>query len=148
MRLRLVYALAFFFMVSSACKTTVKVSTGEHPYYIHALVDLRGARWMIEHRPGDWAQTNEEIEAVNHIDAAIGEIKRAAIDDGKNINEHLPIDEPNEHNGRLHVSIDYLKKARQDISHDEDNQFAQGLQQRAYDHIDAAIIAIRRAIHS
>jgi len=24
-----------------------------HPAYLHALEDLRAARWMIEHRPGD-----------------------------------------------------------------------------------------------
>ncbi len=148
MRLAFIFGAAFLFMTVSACKTTVKVSNGEHPYYIHALADLRGARWMIEHRPGNWAQTNDEIEAVHHIDAAIEEIKRAAIDDGKNANQHLAVDEPNEHNGRLHVSIDYLKKARQDISRDEDNLFAQGLQARAYNHIDAAITAVRRAIHS
>jgi hypothetical protein len=35
-----------------------------------------------------------------------------------------------------------------DISHDEDNAFAQGLQARAYDHIDGAIGAVKRAIHS
>jgi hypothetical protein len=148
MRFTFIIGAAFLFMTASACTTSVKVSNGEHPYYIHALSDLRAARWMIEHRPGDWTQTNDEIEAVRHIDAAIGEIKKAAIDDGKNIDEHLPVDEPNEHNGRLHVSIDYLKKARQDISHDEDNQFAQGLQARAYNNIDAAISAVRRAIHS
>lgn len=148
MRPAFVFGMALLFITAGACKTTVKVSNNEHPYYIHALADLRGARWMIEHRPGDWAQTNDEIEAVRHIDAAIGEIKKAAIDDGKNIDQHLPVDEPNEHNGRLHVSIDYLKKARQDISHDEDNEFAQGLQTRAYNHIDAAIAAVRRAIHS
>jgi hypothetical protein len=148
MRLAFIFGTVVLFMTAGACKTTVKVSNSEHPYYIHALADLRGARWMIEHRPGNWAQTNDEIEAVRHIDAAIGEIKKAAIDDGKDIDEHLAVDEPNEHNGRLHVSVDYLKKARQDISRDEDNQFARGLQARAYNHIDAAIASVRRAIHS
>ena len=28
---------------------------GKHPYYLHALSDLRTARWMLEHRPGDAA---------------------------------------------------------------------------------------------
>ena len=43
---------------------------------------------MIEHRPGNWAQQNDEVEAVHHIDAAIGEIKKASIDDGKNLADH------------------------------------------------------------
>lgn len=120
---------------------------GEHPYYLHALSDLRAARWMIEHRPGDWQRTVDEVEAVKQIDAAIGEIKKAAIEDGKDINDHPKVDEKNDHDGRLHEAVDFLRKARQDISHDEDNKFAQGLQARAYMHIDAAINATKRAIH-
>jgi hypothetical protein len=119
----------------------------QHPYYLHALSDLRAARWMIEHRPGNWDRTVDEVEAVKQIDAAIGEIKKAAIDDGKDIQDHPPVDERNDHNGRLHEAVDFLRKSRQDIGHDEDNQFAQGLQGRAYMHIDAAISATKRAIH-
>jgi len=122
-------------------------SYGEHPYYLHALSDLRAARWMIEHRPGNWQRTVDEVEAVKQIDAAIGEIKKAAIEDGKDINDHPKVDERNDHDGRLHEAVDFLKKARQDISHDEDNKFAQGLQGRAYIHIDAAINATKKAIH-
>jgi hypothetical protein len=121
---------------------------GEHPYYLHALSDLRAARWMIEHRPGNWAQTVDEVEAVRRIDAAIGEIKKAAIDDRKNLEDHPAVDERNDHDGRLHVALDFLRKARQDISHDEDNRFAQGLQLRAYEHIDGAIGAVKKAIHA
>ncbi len=121
---------------------------GAHPYYLHALSDLRAARWMIEHRPGNWAQTQDEIEAVRRIDKAIGEIKKASIEDGKNIEDHEPVSEVPDHMGRLHKALDFLRKARQDISHDEDNAFAQGLQSRAYGHIDGAIGAVKRAIHS
>ncbi len=121
---------------------------GGHPYYLHALSDLRAARWMIQHRPGNWVQTQDEIEAVNRIDKAIGEIKKASIEDGKNIEDHEPVSEVPDHMGRLHKALDFLRKARQDISHDEDNVFAQGLQSRAYGHIDGAIGAVKRAIHS
>lgn len=121
---------------------------GAHPYYLHALSDLRAARWMIEHRPGNWVQTQDETEAVRRIDAAIGEIKKASIEDGKNLEDHEPVSEVPDRMGRLHKALDYLRKARQDISHDEDNAFAQGLQARAYGHIDGAIGAVKRAIHS
>ena len=43
-----------------------------HPAYLHALSDLRTSRWLIDHRPGNWAQTADKIEAVRQIDAAIG----------------------------------------------------------------------------
>jgi hypothetical protein len=148
MRLTFIIGAAFLFITNIACKPTVNVERGEHPYYLHALSDLRAARWMIEHRPGNWAQTNDEMEAVRQIDAAIYEIKKASIDDGKNLADHPAVDERNEHDGRLHVAVDYLKKARQDVGQDEDNRFAQGLQDRAYMHIDNAIAAVRKAIHS
>jgi hypothetical protein len=121
---------------------------GQHPYYLHALSDLRAARWMIEHRPGNWVQTQDEVEAVRRIDAAINEIKKASIEDGKNLEDHPPVDELSDHFGRLHKALDFLRKARHDISHDEDNVFAQGLQARAYGHIDGAIGAVKQAIRS
>src|ERR1039458_8913850 len=58
----------------------------EHPSYLHALSDLRAARWLIEHRPEtSWQKTMDEDEAVRQIDEAINKIKRAAIDDHKDI---------------------------------------------------------------
>lgn len=115
-----------------------------HPAYLHALTDLRAARWLIEHRPGDWQQSVDEVESVRRIDAAINEIKHAAIDDGKNLADHPPVDERNDHRGRIHEAIDYMRKARADISSGEDNAFANGLRDRAIRHIDGAIGAARR----
>jgi hypothetical protein len=145
-----VKALSFILLLSSISVIS-KANTssyGEHPYYLHALSDLRAARWMIEHRPGNWDRTVDEVEAVKQIDAAINEIKKASIEDGKNLEDHPPVDERNDHNGRLHEAVDFLRKARQDVGHDEDNKFAQGLQARAYMHIDNAISAAKRAIHA
>jgi hypothetical protein len=140
---------ALCFMMLLACIVTkANKNYADHPYYLHALSDLRAARWMVEHRPGNWTQTMDEMEAVKQIDAAINEIKKASIEDGKNIEDHPPVDERNDHAGRLHEAVDFLKKARQDVAHDEDNKFAQGLQARAYMHIDAAITATKRAIHA
>ena len=136
-----------FFSFAVVTRADAASVRGDHPYYLHALTDLRAARWMIEHRPGNWAQTQDEIEAVRRIDAAIGEIKKASIEDGKNLQDHPPVDEAADHAGRLHKALDFLRKARQDISHDEDNRFAQGLQARAYGHIDGAIDAVKKAIH-
>jgi hypothetical protein len=125
-----------------------KAMKGLHPSYLHGLSDLRAARWMIEHRPGNWQQTVDEVHAVQEIDAAINEIKKASIDDGKNLEDHPPVDERNDHDGRLHEAVDFLTKARQDISQDEDNNFAKNLQSRAYTHIDLAIASVKKAIHS
>jgi len=115
-----------------------------HPAYLHALSDLRSARWLIEHRPGDWQQTTDEVDAVRRIDAAINEIRQAAIDDGRNPGYHPPVDERPDHRGRIHEAIDYLRKARADMSSGEDNAFANGLRDRAIRHVDEAIKSARR----
>ena len=140
--------LILFSMNLAAVKAAPAKSFGAHPYYLHALSDLRAARWMIEHRPGNWTQTVDEVHAVKEIDAAINEIKKASIDDGKDINDHPKVDEHPDHAGRLHDAADFLRKARNDIGKDEDNKFAQGLQGRAYMHIDEAINSTKRAIHA
>lgn len=115
-----------------------------HPAYLHALSDLRAARWCIEHRPGDSAQTADEQDSVRQIDAAIGDIKQAALDDGKNLADHPPVDEYPDRRGRIHEAVKFLQKARDDISREEDNGYANGLRDRAIGHIDGAIHAARR----
>jgi len=118
-----------------------------HPAYLHALSDLRTARWMLEHRPGDVAVSVHEGEAIGEIDRAIAELSRAAADDGKNINSHPPADAPNDYRGRLHRAADLLRKVRSDTAQEEDNPSVRGLRDRALGHIDAALRATERAIH-
>jgi hypothetical protein len=116
-----------------------------HPAYLHSLSDLRAARWLIGHRASDdWAQSADESESVRQIDAAINDIKQAAIDDGKNLNDHPPIDTHIDHRGRIHQALDNLRRARADIAREEDNGYAHGLRNRAIGHIDGSINAARR----
>jgi hypothetical protein len=55
---------------------------GPHPAYLHALSDLRLARAYLDQIAWPPVQRDEE-HAIREIDAAIGEIKQASIDDGK-----------------------------------------------------------------
>ena len=126
--------------------TVMFAQSGKHPAYLHALSDLRAARWMIEHRPGNWQQTEDEIAAVKKIDEAINEIKRASIDDGKDINDHPKVDENPDHMGRLHKAVDFLNKAKEDINKEEDNGVAQDLRSKANNKIEEAIKITKRAI--
>jgi hypothetical protein len=119
---------------------------GKHPAYLHALTDLRTARWMLEHRPGDAAVSAREDVAVAEIDASINEIKHAAIDDGKDIHDHPNVDVPNNHPGHLHKALQLLRKVRNDIAREEDDPMTQGLRNRALGHVDAAIHATRDAL--
>jgi tetratricopeptide (TPR) repeat protein len=140
-------AVLFLLLATSVqMRASVNAKPGEHPAYLRALSDLRSARWMLNHRPGNWKQTNDELMAVAEIDKAIDEIKKASIDDGKDVNWHPKVDEVPDRGGRLHAAADYLRKAREDVNKEEDNGFARGLRNRALEHINGAIAATEKAV--
>jgi hypothetical protein len=116
-----------------------------HPAYLRALSDLRDARAHLE-RPDGGALHQQEKDAIKEIDKAIGEIKAASIDDGKNLADHPPIDARLPWTGRLHKALDLLDKAHNDVAHAEDDPAAQGLQLRALEHIDKAHHHVEEAI--
>ena len=120
---------------------------GKHPFYLHALTDLRSARWLIEHRPGDAAVSGDEDVAITRIDNAINEIKKAAIDDGKDIKDHLQVDATLDKKGRLHRAEELLKKVHSDIAREEDDPMTKGLRDRAVRRVDEALHATSKAIH-
>jgi hypothetical protein len=118
----------------------------EHPAYLHALADLRHARAHLQ-RPGGGELREQEKKAIHEIDDAINEIKKASIDDGKDLNDHPPVDAHLDWTGRLHRALELVNKAHNDVAQEEDNSFAQGLQTRALEHIDKAHHHIEEAIH-
>ena len=136
---------ALFALLMALTANTVPAQ-GKHPAYLHALTDLRAARAHLEHRGGGEELREEEKEAIHQIDEAINEIKKASIDDGKDLNDRPPVDAGLDHTGRLHRAKQLLEKAHQDIAKEEDNAFAQGLQQRSFGHIDKAIHEVDDAI--
>ncbi len=119
---------------------------GKHPAYLHALSDLRSARWMLEHRAGGAAVSGQEDVAITEIDRAIGEIKHAAIDDGKDVHEHPATDVPGDNPGRLHKALELLHKAHADVAREEDDPMTQGLRDRALGHIHLATVATKTAL--
>src|SRR5271168_3642700 len=133
--------LAFFVSLTAVAQPP----QGLHPAYLHALTDLRHARAHLQ-RPDHGELHDQEKKAVHEIDEAIKEIKKAAIDDGKDLNDHPPVDSHMDWPGRLHRAIELLDKAHHDVSEEEDNAFAQGLQERAILHIDKAHHHVEEAI--
>ncbi len=119
---------------------------GVHPAYLRALEDLRHARAQLERRKGDAEVKFDEHVAIKEIDAAIQEIKNAAIDDGKNLDNHPPVDVRADYRGRLRRASELLVKAREDVKGEEDNGFAHGLRHRAIEHINAAITFTEQGI--
>ncbi len=120
---------------------------GQHPRYLHALSDLRAARWLLENRRGDAAVSFHESTAIEEIEHAIRTLKEAAIDDGRDIHDHPPADVPvGPGPGRLHKADELLRGARADLSVEEDNPEARHLRHRAFEHIDRALQEVDAAI--
>jgi hypothetical protein len=136
-------AVALFFGLFLTFGPRNAVAQGMHPAYLHALTDLRMARAHLEVGGGGELRHNEK-EAIRAIDGAIADIERASVDD---LNDHPPVDAGLDHTGRLHRAKQLLEKAHQNLAHEEDNSFAQGLQQRSLDHIGKAIHDVDAAIH-
>jgi hypothetical protein len=111
---------------------------GPHPAYLHALSDLRAARHYLN---DGWAWApvkHDDDEAIREIDAAINEIKRASIDDGKGLNDPFPIDTSISPRGRFHKANELLWKAHNDLARAEDVPESRGLRDRAIGHVDHA----------
>jgi hypothetical protein len=118
---------------------------GPHPAYLHALSDLRMARAYLDQIAWPPVQHDEE-QAIRQIDAAIGEIKRASIDDGKNLEDHPPIDAHMRPDGRFRKALELLDKAHNDTARAEDVPQARGMRDRAIVHIDEAHSTVDDAI--
>jgi hypothetical protein len=112
---------------------------GQHPAYLHALSDLRDARALLE-RPQDVRPSTawDEMKAIGLIDQSIKEIKDAAIDDGKNMDDHAPIDANLDWGGRIKKAQELLAAAYEDVNKHEDNKAVKGLKMRALRHIGDA----------
>lgn len=119
---------------------------GKHPYYLHALSDLRYARGYLDKLGADDTVDNDSMQAIRQIDAAIGELKRASIDDGKDVHDHPPIDTHLKRTDRFHKAIELLDSARNDVNREEDDPSARGLKDRSLQHIADAHRAVDHAI--
>jgi hypothetical protein len=142
-RLAMPAALAVTSLVATAASAD---QPGNHPFFLHALSDLRDARAHLEKGSADAQTTWDKGRAVADIDAAIGRIKQAAIDDGKDLHDHPPVDAREPRVGRLHKALAALEAAHADVAREEDDAFAQGLKRRALADIDAATMRTREGL--
>jgi hypothetical protein len=149
--------LGAMFVVSSAASFVATPAQadipGPHPYYRHALADLRRAHHDIAVKGlvGD-AKHPHDKACIRHIEDAINDVKQAGIDDGKPMQEAIPGD-PVDHAGRLHRAEGDLRHALRDALKEESNNSTYGghnsplhLQKRASDDIKLAISEVRIAI--
>jgi hypothetical protein len=118
-----------------------------HPHYLSAISDLRYARALL-YRP-DWRDImRDQRAAVDEIDHAINEAKRAAIDDGKNIDDHPPIDRGLGWEGRFRKAMEMLDAANRDLSFEEDNRNAAAWRGAAMRNVQNAKDYVARAMRA
>lgn len=110
----------------------------QFPAYLHALSDLRSARWYLQQdtrREGDHARAH----AIEEISRAIDDIKVAARDDGKNPWRTPPPQSGGNPGWPVHSAVKLLREARGDVDHGRDLPENHGLRERSVDHIDHAL---------
>jgi hypothetical protein len=113
---------------------------GQHPHYMQALSDLRGARGLLE-----GSRDRDAAKATDDIDRAIGEIKQAAIDDGKELGDHPPVDATQGARSRYQQALKLLADARRDLAYEEDDKAALGWRKRAMAAVDDARRLVERS---
>ena len=124
---------------------SAKPAPDKHPAYLHALGNLRYARALIAH-PDSGVLHDPEKAAMDEIDQAIAELKAAAIDDGKGLDDHPGIDSHLRWIPRLNKAADVLNKAHDDVQKENDDAATQGLQARILEHIGKAHRHVEEAI--
>jgi hypothetical protein len=116
-----------------------------HPGYLHAISDLRYARALLWRE--DWRDVmRDQRAAIDEIDRAIDEAKRAAIDDGKNLNDHPPVDARLGWEGRFRQVMQLLDSAQRDLSYEEDSRRAGAWRAASLGHVQRAREFVARAM--
>ena len=141
-----IVALAFGALCLPAGVSAQQVLPGKHPEFLHALSDLRAARGYLDKVTPNEKEDEDTASAIREIDAAIGGLKQASVDDGKDLHDHPPIDAHLEKTGRLHTAKQLLEKAYADVKMPETDPPAAELQKRIMGHINAAHKYVDEAI--
>ena len=132
------YCAVLVTFVAVCAALTFADEAGTHLAYLHALSALRDARAHLDRLTPSEPLESEEEHAIREIDAAISEIKPAAIDEGEDFPDHTPVDPNLGRDGRYHKALELLDRAHHDIAEKQDNQFAPALRYRALEHINEA----------
>jgi hypothetical protein len=111
---------------------------GDHPHYLHALSDLRYARALLDKLAMNEQRDELEQQAIDRINSAINGIKQASSEDNKDLKDHPPIDAHLTRSDRYRKALELLDRAHHDVTLEEDNASAQGLQGHIIDELDKA----------
>ena len=109
------------------------------------VTELRAARWMLDHWPGNWLQDKQVIVAGKEIDDAVEEMSKAGIGE-ENTEAQLPVDNRADTIGRMREAIDFLAGAREHLTYDQPGRFTKSLRTGTLKHIADATAELNKAI--
>jgi hypothetical protein len=145
MRIPRPLSVSAFVLLALLFLAPAKQVNAQMPAYLHAISDLRSARAYLQQDPRPQFAPSRN-HAIEEISKAIDEMKRAAVDDGKNIWRTPPPQSGGDPGAPAHTAMRLLDEAYGDVSRGADSPQNQGLQARSLRHIDVAREALRHII--
>ncbi|HEY6347074.1 MAG TPA: hypothetical protein VIY49_36755 [Bryobacteraceae bacterium] len=136
--------IALMSLMTAAALAPAAMNAQRHPRYLRARTDLRTAQLFMRVREEPNVARNLVV-ADREVEAAIYEIDVAAVLDRKDLVDRPPIDANLARKDRFRKIVDLLRSARADIEREEDNPRAREWRNRAFQHIDESLNAVRRA---
>ncbi len=119
----------------------------QHPYCTQALTELQEARWVfLKHIEGK-PMTHNEKEALRTINETMREINAASPGSARKQNYQHAANPGDDNAAVISHCIDLIKKAKEDLSH-EDDKFGDGLRNRTMKNCDDAIRFVKQAARS
>jgi len=144
MNLRIL-ALSLVGLAAAMAPAVMNADTpGHHPAYLRARSDLRRAQMLLRVRE-EPNVTRRLVEADHEVEAAIGEIDRAAVIDRKDLEDHPHVDTFPDRRRRFGRIVELLRSSRRDLGSKEDSGRARGWRDAAYRHIDEALEHMHKA---
>ena len=131
------------FLVPVMPRRAESQNRGRHPHYLMALADLRLARGYLDKLTPSEHIDMDQDHAVHELEMAISQIKAAAIDDGKDMRDHPPIDANIRPGDRFQRAHDALDAAMHDVQQAEDDPETRDLRGKIVDHVSRAISYVR-----
>jgi len=140
-----ILALSLIGLAAAMVPAAMNADTpGRHPAYLHARSDLRRAQMLMRVRE-EPNVTRRLVEAHHEVEAAIGEVDRAAVIDRKDLEDHPHVDAFPDRRRRFGRIVELLRSARRDLGSEEDSGRARGWRDAAYRHIDEALEHVHKA---
>jgi hypothetical protein len=136
------FVLSVFALLTIPFFAPATSAHAQFPAYLHAISDLRSAREYLrmDTRP---ERVRAREFAIEQITRAIDEMKRAAMDDGKNPWQAPPAQSEGNEFRPIHSAERLLREARRDVDHGFDSPENRGLRERSIEHIDKALEALQ-----